>query len=193
MVRNGGFEQDAHGDCPWTSITPPHWGNWIGNYIVKGCTGSTFVYNGCSNCDGMGMLKYEGDYFIQLHGDCQITAKGPFNQEIDGIVDGQTYDISFTAAARPRSGNSFLFVKIDGETVFTTNVLPDDNTWRQYSFVYTAASNEGSINLGFSHCRGGRDGVRCILTDGTDVSDNVGWGSSPFIDDVHVFGRASKY
>ena len=188
-MKNGGFEQDAHGDCPWKTITPPHWGGWISNYIVKGCTGSTFVYKGCSNCDGMGMLKYEGDYFIQLHG---TTAKEPFDQEIDGIVDGQTYTISFTAAARPTQGPAFLFVKIDGNTVFTTNAIPDDNTWRQYSFAYTAASEGGSIDLGFNHCKGGRNGVDCILIDGTNVNDNVSQDSSPFIDDVHVFGVAGK-
>jgi len=89
-----------------------------------------------------GLPAADGAQFAYLRGVLDEIA-----QTMNGFVPGAVYQISWSEAARPATGNGNLWVLMDSTSVCPSHIIPADNTWHKNNITFTASSTSHRLRF----------------------------------------------
>ena len=184
LIENGSFEDTS-------GLTATGYG-FVGNGSLPGWTESNDAdidvhSNGRGNVDAT-----DGSNWLDLSASPSM---GVIGQDVSGVVDGQTYALSFDAADGDglSGGENLVDVFWGGELV--ARIDPASSDMENYNFAVTGGSGDGSNRLEFANVGGNDnlgasiDNVQLVASDIVAAGDDTLNGGSG--DDV-IFGEGGQ-
>ena len=184
LIENGSFEDTS-------GLTETGYG-FVGNGSLPGWTES----NGADidvHSDGRGNVDAsDGANWLDLSAS---PSTGVIGQDVNGVVDGQTYALSFDAADGDglSGGENLVDVFWGGELV--ARIDPASSDMENYSFAVTGGAGDGSNRLEFANVGGNDsfgasiDNVQLVASDIIAAGDDTLNGGSG--EDV-IFGEGGQ-
>jgi len=138
FIQNGSFEKFTGGDIAA--------GGWRGFKQLEGWKLESGPQFEVVDSQHMNVGATDGEHWL----DTDASPGGiTFSQKIDGLADGESYELNFDSRSRGAEGTAVLEVYWNGEKVGTTGGTLADG-WKQNSFELVSGSGDGTNTLRFS-------------------------------------------